>query len=131
MAKPNQPRRQADNEALAVALSLRTSPRKLALVAGMISGMDAGRAVVALEFSRKRIAQAVRKTLESAIANAENNHNLDVDRLYVAEASVGKRLVMKRMMTRARGRAGRIEKPFSSLRIVVRERAEAETKEAA
>jgi large subunit ribosomal protein L22 len=131
MAKPNQLRRQADNEALAVATSLRTSPRKLALVAGMINGMDAGKAVVALEFSRKRIAQAVRKTLESAIANAENNHNLDVDRLYVAEASVGKRLVMKRMMTRARGRAGRIEKPFSSLRIVVRERAEAETKEAA
>jgi large subunit ribosomal protein L22 len=131
MAKPKQQRRQSDNEALAVATSLRTSPRKLALVADMISGMDAGRAVIALEFSRKRIAQAVRKTLESAIANAENNHNLDVDRLYVAEASVGKRLVMKRMMTRARGRAARIEKPFSSLRIVVRERAEAETKEAA
>jgi large subunit ribosomal protein L22 len=131
MAKPKQPRRQADSEAMAVATSLRTSPRKLALVAGMISGMDAGKAVIALEFSRKRIAQAVRKTLESAIANAENNHDLDVDRLYVAEASVGKRLVMKRMMTRARGRAGRIEKPFSSLRIIVRERAEAETKEAA
>jgi large subunit ribosomal protein L22 len=80
--------------------------------------------VVALEFSRKRIAQAVRKTLESAIANAENNHNLDVDRLYVAEASVGKRMVLKRMHARARGRSGRIEKPFSRLRIVVRERGE-------
>lgn len=131
MSKPKQPRRLADNEALAVAAMLRTSPRKLALVAGMISGMDAGRAVVALEFSRKRIAHAVRKALQSAIANAENNHNLDVDRLYVAEASVGKRLVMKRMMARARGRAGRIEKPFSTLRIVVRERAEIDSKEAA
>jgi large subunit ribosomal protein L22 len=132
MAKSKQPRRQAENEALSVATTLRTSPRKLGLVAGMISGMDASKAVIALEFSRKRIAQAVRKVLESAIANAENNHNLDVDRLYVAEASVGKRLVMKRMMARARGRAGRIEKPFSSLRIIVRERvAEVETKEAA
>ncbi len=131
MSKAKQPRRQADNEALSVATMLRTSPRKLGLVAGMISGMDAGKAVVALEFSRKRIAKAVKKALESAIANAENNHNLDVDRLYVAEASVGKKLVMKRMMTRARGRSGRIEKPFSSLRIVVRERAEQVEKEAA
>ena len=132
MSKPKQPRRQAEDEALATATMLRTSPRKLALVANMIAGMDAGRAVVALEFSRKRIAQAVKKALESAIANAENNHNLDVDRLFVAEASVGKRLVLKRMMARARGRAGRIEKPFSRLRIVVRERpAKAERKEAA
>jgi large subunit ribosomal protein L22 len=132
MGQPKQPRRQADNEALAVATMLRTSPQKLALVAGMISGMDAGRAVTALEFSRKRIAIAVRKALQSAIANAENNHNLDVDRLFVAEASVGKRAVMKRMMTRARGRSGRIEKPFSTLRIVVRERADdIEKKEAA
>jgi large subunit ribosomal protein L22 len=127
MGKAKQERRLADNEALAVASMLRTSPRKLALVANMISGMDAGRAVTALEFSRKRIAQAVRKTLESAIANAENNHNLDVDRLYVAEASVGKRLVMKRLVARARGRANRIEKPISRLRIVVRERASVET----
>jgi large subunit ribosomal protein L22 len=132
MSKPKQARRLSDSEALAVASMLRTSPRKLALVAGMISGMDAGRAVVALEFSRKRIAKAVKKTLESAIANAENNHNLDVDRLYVAEASVGKGMVMKRMMARARGRAAKIEKPFSQLRIVVRERAaDAAGKEAA
>jgi large subunit ribosomal protein L22 len=131
MSQAKQARRQADNEALAIATMLRTSPRKLALVAGMIAGMDAGKAVVALEFSRKRIAQAVRKALQSAIANAENNHNLDVDRLFVAEASVGKQLVMKRMMTRARGRSGRIEKPFSSLRIIVRERPVKEVKEAA
>jgi large subunit ribosomal protein L22 len=125
MGKPKLERQLADNEALAVATMLRTSPRKLDLVAGLIRGMDAGRAVVTLEFSRKRIAQAVRKTLESAIANAENNHNLDVDRLFVAEASVGKHLVMKRLHARARGRAGRIEKHVSRLRIVVRERADA------
>jgi large subunit ribosomal protein L22 len=124
MGKPKRERSLADTEALAVADMLRTSPRKLDLVAGLIRGLPAGRAVVALEFSRKRIAQAVRKTLESAIANAENNHNLDVDRLYVAEASVGKRMVLKRMQARARGRSGRIEKPFSRLRIVVRERGE-------
>ena len=124
MGKPKRERSLADTEALAVADMLRTSPRKLDLVAGLIRGLPAGRAVVSLEFSRKRIAQAVRKTLESAIANAENNHNLDVDRLYVAEASVGKRMVLKRMHARARGRSGRIEKPFSRLRIVVRERGE-------
>jgi large subunit ribosomal protein L22 len=124
VGKPKRERSLADTEALAVADMLRTSPRKLDLVAGLIRGLPAGRAVVALEFSRKRIAQAVRKTLESAIANAENNHNLDVDRLYVAEASVGKRMVLKRMHARARGRSGRIEKPFSRLRIVVRERGE-------
>jgi large subunit ribosomal protein L22 len=112
------------SEALAVADMLRTSPRKLDLVAGLIRGLPAGRAVVALEFSRKRIAKAVKKTLESAIANAENNHNLDVDRLVVAEASVGKRMIMKRLHARARGRSARIEKPFSRLRIVVRERQE-------
>jgi large subunit ribosomal protein L22 len=113
-----------ENEALAVADMLRTSPRKLDLVAGLIRGLPAGRAVVALEFSRKRIAHAVRKTLESASATAENTHTLDVDRLYVAEASVGKRMVLKRLHARARGRAGRVEKPFSRLRIVVRERVE-------
>jgi large subunit ribosomal protein L22 len=125
MGKPSQERRLGDKEAMAVATLLRTSPRKLDLVAGLIRGMDAGRAVVALEFSRKRIAQAVKKALESAIANAENNHNLDVDRLVVAEASVGKGMVLKRMSPRARGRAGRIEKHMSRLRIIVRERAEA------
>lgn len=122
MSKPKRARSLADNEALAVATLLRTSPRKLDLVAGLIRGMDAGRAVTALAFSRKRIAQDVKKTLESAIANAENNHDLDVDRLFVAEASVGKHLVMKRLHARARGRAGRIEKHVSRLRIVVRER---------
>lgn len=122
MGKPKRERSLADNEAMAVATLLRTSPQKLNLVAALIRGMDAGRAVTTLEFSRKRIAHAVRKTLESAIANAENNHNLDVDRLYVAEASVGKHMVMKRLHARARGRAGKIEKHLSRLRIVVRER---------
>ena len=124
MSKAKRERDLPDNEAIAVADMLRTSPRKLDLVAGLIRGLPAGRAVVALEFSRKRIAHAVRKTLESAIANAENNHNLDVDRLFVAEASVGTRAVMKRLHARARGRAGRVEKAFSRLRIVVREREE-------
>ena len=122
MAKQKRERDLPEGEALATATMLRTSPRKLDLVAGLIRGMPAGRAVVALEFSRKRIAKAVKKALESAIANAENNHNLDVDRLVVAEASVGKHMVLKRLAARARGRAGRIEKPFSKLRIVVRER---------
>lgn len=133
MGKPKLERQLADNEALAVATMLRTSPRKLDLVAALIRGMEVGRAVTVLEFSRKRIARAVKKTLESAIANAENNHNLDVDRLFVAEASVGKHMVLKRLHARARGRAGRIEKHFSRLRIVVRERAEpaAARKEAA
>lgn len=125
MGKPKQERRLAENEALALATLIRTSPRKLDLVAGMIQGMAAGKAVTALEFSPKRIARTVKKVLESAIANAENNHNLDVDRLFVAEASVGKHLVMKRLQPRARGRAGRIHKHFSRLRIVVREREEA------
>ncbi len=125
MGKPKRPRRLAEDEAMAVTTLLRTSPRKLNLVAAMIRGMKAEKAVIALEFSRRRIAAAVKKTLESAIANAENNHNLDVDRLYVAEASVGKHLVMKRFRPRARGRVGRIQKPLSRLRIVVREREEA------
>ncbi len=125
MGKPKRPRRLAEDEAMAVTTLLRTSPRKLNLVAAMIRGMKVEKAVIALEFSRRRIAGAVKKTLESAIANAENNHNLDVDRLYVAEASVGKHLVMKRFRPRARGRVGRIHKPLSRLRIVVREREEA------
>jgi large subunit ribosomal protein L22 len=124
MSKEKRARDLADSEAIATAIGLRTSPRKLDLVAGLIRGRPAGRAVIELDFCRKRIALAVKKTLESAIANAENNHNLDVDRLYVAEASVGKHLVMKRMHTRARGRSGRIEKPLSRLRIIVRERVE-------
>jgi large subunit ribosomal protein L22 len=126
MSKPKSERRQADNEALAVGTLMRVSPRKLDLVAGMISGMDAGKAVTALQFSRKRISQDVKKVLESAIANAENNHNLDVDRLFVAEASVGKQVLMRRFHARARGRSGTIEKFFSRLRIVVRERDEKE-----
>ena len=110
------------DEAQAITTLLRTSPQKLGLLAGMISGMRVDKALIALEFSQKRIAHAVRKTLQSAIANAENNHSLDVDNLYVVEASVGKHMVMKRFSPRARGRAGRIVKPFSRLRIVVREK---------
>ena len=121
MAKAKQERRLADNESMAMGLGLRVSPRKLDLVAGLIQGMDAGKAVTALEFSRKRIAGSVKKTLESAIANAENNHDLDVDQLIVAEAYVGKSIVMKRFHARGRGRASRIEKPFAHLTIVVRE----------
>ena len=126
MGKPKRERSLADNEALAVGRLLRVSPRKLSLVAGLIQGMDASKALAQLTFSRKGIAPEVRKVLESAIANAENNHDLDVDRLYVAEASVGKSLVMKRYSPRARGRVNVIRKPFSRLRIVVRERAEEE-----
>ena len=122
MSKPKTERREAENEASAEATLVRSSPRKLDLVAGMIRGLPVGRAVVALEFSRKRVADEVKKTLQSAIANAENNHNLDVDRLVVAEAYVGKRFVMKRLHPRARGRAARVEKFYSRLRIVVRER---------
>jgi large subunit ribosomal protein L22 len=131
MGKPKQERRLADNEALATGTLLRVSSRKLDLVAGLIRGMEAGKAVTALEFSRKRIAGSVRKVLQSAIANAENNHGLDVDRLYIAEASVGKHIRMKRLHARARGRAGRVVKDFSKLRIVVRERQDVVGKEAA
>lgn len=114
-----------DNEAKAFSSTIRTSPRKLNLVAGSIRGMAAGAALHSLTFSKRRIAQEVKKVLQSAIANAENNHSLDVDRLYVAEAFVGKAMVMKRWRARARGRVGRIEKPFSNLTVIVRERAEA------
>ena len=124
MGKSSAPRRLADNEAMAFAKRLRVSPQKLNLVAGAIRGMPCESALAELEFSKRRIAADVRKVLESAIANAENNHQLDVDRLYVAEASVGRSLVMKRWRPRARGRAGRIHKPFSNLRLVVRESAE-------
>ncbi len=121
MGKAKAPRRLADNEARAVLRTIRISPQKLNLVAAMIRGKKVSAALADLEFSRKRIAGTVRKTLESAIANAENNHDLDVDALVVAEAYVGKALVMKRFHTRGRGRASRIEKPFSNLTIVVRE----------
>ena len=121
MAKAKNERGLSDNEAKAVARMLRISPQKLNLLAQLIRGKKVERALAELEFSRKRIALDVRKTLESAIANAENNHSLDVDDLVVAEAHVGKALVMKRFSPRARGRAGRIEKPFSNLTIVVRE----------
>jgi large subunit ribosomal protein L22 len=121
MAKPKRARVLADNEAKAVMRMLRVSPQKLNLVAGLIRGKKASVALADLEFSRKRIAVQVRKVLQSAIANAENNHDLDVDNLVVAEAHVGKALVMKRFSPRARGRVGRIEKPFSHLTVVVRE----------
>ena len=126
MSKRSAPRRFADNEAMALARNIRTSPRKLNLVAGLIRGKDAVKAIADLSFSRRRIAGEVKKVLQSAVANAENNHQLDVDRLFVAEANVGRALVMKRFRARARGRVGRIEKPFSHLTVVVREREEAE-----
>ena len=121
MGKASAPRALADNEAKAVLRMIRVSPQKLNLVAGLIRGKKVSRALADLEFSRKRIAKDVRKCLESAIANAENNHDLDVDDLVVSQAFVGKALVMKRFHARARGRAGRVEKPFSNLTIIVRE----------
>ena len=121
MGKAANPRALADNEAKAVARMLRVSPQKLNLVAQLIRGKKVARALADLEFSQKRIAVDVKKCLESAIANAENNHDLDVDDLVVSQAFVGKALVMKRFHARARGRAGRVEKPFSNLTIIVRE----------
>ena len=121
MGKRARERTLSDTEAKAVARLLRISPQKLNLVAGLIRGKKVSSALADLEFSRKRIARDVRKCLESAIANAENNHDLDVDDLVVAEAYVGKALVMKRFHARGRGRAGGILKPFSNLTIVVRE----------
>ncbi|TAN78020.1 MAG: 50S ribosomal protein L22 [Magnetospirillum sp.] len=125
MGKKSTERVLADTEAKAFAATIRTSPRKLNLVAESIRGLKAEVALNALTFSKRRIAVEVRKVLQSAIANAENNHQLDVDRLYVAEAHVGKAMVMKRFASRARGRSSRIEKPFSNLTVIVRERAEA------
>lgn len=121
MSKPAASRRVADNEALSVATAIRGSAQKLNLVAGLIRGKRAGDAMNILSFSTKAMAVDARKVLASAIANAENNHNLDVDSLVVVEASVGKGLSMKRFATRARGRSARIVKPFSRLRVVVRE----------
>ena len=121
MSQTTNERRVKDNEAMAMAKFLRTSPGKLNLVAAMIRGKAAGRALVDLQFSNRRIAADVRKVLQSAVANAENNHNLDVDKLVVAEAYVGKSVKMKRFSARARGRAAPIEKHFSRLTIIVRE----------
>lgn len=125
MGKQKAPRRVADNEALATATQIRGSAQKLNLVAALIRGRKAEDALNILSFSKKAMAVDVRKVLASAIANAENNHNLDVDALVVAEASVGKSISMKRWTSRARGRSSRIVKPFSRVRIVVREQQEA------
>jgi len=121
MSKPANKPRIAKNEARAYAKFLRTSPRKLNLVAAMIRGKSAEKALIDLSFSHRRIAKDVQKVLKAAVTNAENNHNLDVDRLIVAEASVGKTMSMMRFHARGRGRASRVEKPFSRLTIVVRE----------
>ena len=122
MGKSAHERRLAENEAMAIARALRVSPQKLNLVAESIRGLSCEKALGALAFSRRRIAGDVRKVLQSAISNAENNHNLDVDRLYVADAHVGKAITMRRWRPRARGRIGRIVKRFSRLTVVVRER---------
>jgi len=124
MGAEKNPRRVADNEAMAVARMLRTSPQKLNLVAGLIRGKKVEKALSDLTFSKRRIAGEVKKCLQSAIANAENNHGLDVDSLVVAEAWVGKYLVMKRGRPRARGRFGKIMKPFSEITIKVRQTGE-------
>ena len=121
MGKEKNPRRVADNEAMAKLRMLKTSPQKLNLLAGLIRGKKVDRALIDLTFSKKRIAADVKKCLQSAIANAENNHNLDVDELIVSEAYVGKNLTMKRGRPRARGRFGRIIKPFSEITIKVRQ----------
>ena len=121
MGKEQNPRRVAENEAFAKTKMLRTSPQKLNLVAALIRGKKVEKALAVLTFSHKRIAVDVKKCLQSAIANAENNHNLDVDNLIVAEAWVGKNLVMKRGRPRARGRYGKIMKPFSEITIKVRQ----------
>jgi large subunit ribosomal protein L22 len=125
MGKPKAARALKDNEAKAIAKMLRVSPQKLNLVAQLIRGKTVPAALADLTFSKKRIARDVKKTLESAVANAENNHDLDVDSLVVAEAYVGKALIMKRFTARGRGRSSRIEKPFANLTIVVREVEEA------
>jgi large subunit ribosomal protein L22 len=124
MGKDANPRRVADNEAMAVNRMIKTSPQKLNLVAALIRRKPVAKALADLTFSKRRVAGEVKKTLQSAIANAENNHGLDVDELIVAEAWVGKNLVMKRGRPRGRGRFGRIEKPFSQLTIKVRQQEE-------
>jgi large subunit ribosomal protein L22 len=124
MSKPKTPRKLAETEAQAILRNVRVSPRKLNLVAGLIRNRSAADAVATLTFSKRRIANDVRKALESAIANAENNHQLDVDRLFVSRAEVGKSVVMRRFQARGRGKAARVEKWFSHLKIVVAERAQ-------
>jgi len=126
MSKKKNEKRIADNEALSIAKNLRTSPQKLNLVAQTIRGKEAEKAINILSFSRRRIAADVKKALQSAVANAENNHGLDVDRLFVKEAYVGKGLVMKRIKARARGRSSRILKPFSHLTIILKEQEDKE-----
>lgn len=126
MGKPAAERKLADNEALAFAKHVRSSPQKLNLVIAGIRGKNCERALAELQFSRRRVAGDVRKLLQSAIANAENNHQLDVDRLIVAEATVGRAIVMRRWRPRARGRVGPVRKPFSNIRLVLRERDEEE-----
>ena len=125
MSKPASPRKVGEKEALAVGTMIRGSAQKLNLVAGLIRGRKVEEALNILKFSPKAMSEDVYKVLASAVANAENNHNLDVDALVVSEASVGKSITMKRFATRARGRSTRIEKPFSRLRVVVREQEEA------
>ena len=124
MANTNNEKRAAKNQAVATCRSIRTSPRKLNLVAGLIRGLSAEKAVAELTFSKRRVANIALQLLKSAIANAENNHNLNIDKLVVSEAYVGKGLVMKRMNARGRGRGARILKPFSSMTVVVTERGE-------
>ena len=130
MSKPHKGRRRAENEAQAIAKTIRTSPRMLNLVAQLIRGKDASKALAELMFSKRRIAVTVRKVLQAAIANAENNHQLDVDRLVVSRAEVGRSIVMRRFHARGRGRAARVEKWFSHLKIVVAERAQETAAEA-
>ena len=125
MGQKKNEKRFADNQAMAKGRMIKTSPQKLNLVAQMIRGKSAEKALAELTFSRKRVAQNVKKVLESAIANAENNHDLDIDSLVVDQAFVGKNIVMKRWRARARGRVGRIQKPFSEITIVVKEVEEA------
>jgi|TARA_B110000014_G_scaffold46585_1_gene30846 large subunit ribosomal protein L22 len=124
MGKASRKRDLPDNSAMALDRSVRSSAQKLNLVAESIRGMDASKALIQLQFSKKRIAADVKKVLQSAIANAENNHNLDIDKLIVSEAYVGKALVMKRFRPRARGRGGKILKPISNLTVIVKENQE-------
>jgi large subunit ribosomal protein L22 len=125
MGKSKNPRRVSNTQAMAKGRLIRTSPQKLNLVAQLIRGMPVEKAMAELSFSRKRVAQHVKKVLESAVANAENNHDLDIDALVIDQAFVGKNMVMKRWRARARGRTGRILKPFSEITIVVKEVEEA------